>query len=100
MNKHVKGMTGDTPTHISVPLEKYWEWMMDKHRAYQASWIDGHYLMDKKIVPTDQMLLGYMMEYLDEKEPGWHKRPAWTDCKTTAQRYAWMERKIGGMITK
>lgn len=84
-------------------MDAFWKWMEEKAYGLIERILPGNsrlliYTKGRAIItPTEQMLIGYMMEYLDEKFPGWQKRPTWTDCNTTENRNRWLVSKINAL---
>ncbi len=81
-------------------LKKFWEFMEEK--GYAEFYDGSPYLLASTVQDGDtviieyshDLIVSYMMEYLDEKSPGWQRDFFWIDCDSTEKRVKWLENKI------
>ena len=87
-------------------MDKFWRWMSESgHGSIGNIWDIPGSAFRNPIQPTKQMLIGYMMEYLDGVCPEWQKNGMsekndedyWNFFElksTTQERYDWLVAKI------
>ena len=77
-------------------MDKFWKWMEEKGYGYGGDLVEWHPLgHGTNINATQQMLIGYMMEYLDDAKQDWGVEEYVQN--TTEGRYEWLESKINSL---
>ena len=82
-------------------MDSFWKWMTGKQ---YATFLLGEWSLKYRsmaVRPSKQMLIGYMMEYMDWCYTGWQylkmNGSYWDGAKDTDSRYKWLEAQINSM---